>query len=133
MEMLCQQVNINGRKRTRYSSQDLLNEMLRGVVALHKLNREVQVGKDCFVKEKEKLVSLKTNPVKIPLCVQSKLLCNPLEPGNNVQAATSFSLALHHDDMDANDDIDEVLDPRCGYIRIQIGQNCPIYNETSAL
>ena len=52
MEMLCAQVNINGRKRTRYSSQDLMNEM----VALHKLNREVQVGKDCFVKEKEKLV-----------------------------------------------------------------------------
>ena len=57
MEMLCAQVNINGRKRTRYSSQDLMNEMLRrGVVAPHKLNREVQAGKDCFVKEKEKLV-----------------------------------------------------------------------------
>ena len=75
--------NINGKKR---SKRGLTNASLRrGAGPLHKLN---QVVKYCFLKRKKKTgVSLKTNPVKIPLCVQSKLLCNPFKPGNNVQAA----------------------------------------------
>ena len=57
----------------------------------HQAELRLQSEEDKLIdalKEKKKTeFSLKTNPVKIPLCGESKLMCNPFEPGNNVQAA----------------------------------------------